>query len=62
MLLLLLFYFLLCVLKVNVGDGFTIASRDHDSKLCEHVAGCKRLDHLTRVLLFKKKKQPNTFV
>lgn len=30
---LLLFYFLLCVLKVNVGGGFNIASREHDSKL-----------------------------
>lgn len=44
MLLSLLFYFLLCVLKVNVGDDFNVALREHDIELCEHVAGNKRLD------------------
>lgn len=47
---LLLFYFLLSVLKLKVGNDFNVTLREHD--LCEHVAGNKRLDHLTKVLVF----------
>lgn len=48
MLLLLLFYILLCVLEVNVGEDFNAALREHDIDLCKPVAGNKRLDHLTK--------------
>lgn len=49
---LLLFYFLLSVLKLKVGNDFNVTLREHDFELCEHVAGNKRLDHLTKVLVF----------
>lgn len=49
------------MLKVNVGDDFNIVLREHDIELCEHVAGNKRLDHLTKVLFLKKLYYANHF-
>lgn len=54
LLLLLAFFFLLCVLKVNVGHDFNVALREHDTGLCERDSVSRRLEHLTNILGLKK--------
>lgn len=54
LLLLLVFFFLLCVLKVNVGHDFNVALREHDTGLCECDSVSGRLEHLTNILGLKK--------
>lgn len=43
-------FFLLCVLKVNVGHDFNVVLREYDTELCEHDPVNIRLEHLTKVL------------